>query len=249
MLQLSLLLALSALQVAATAPCDSLRVPILVYHNVQPAVDATRIHKAELTMRPAIFAEQMQYLKDHGIAVVSLGDLVDALQGRKKIAQPSVVLTFDDGRANQFEYAFPVLKRFGYTATFFPFTHAIGANPRYVTWDQLKAMQSAGMTIGSHTYLHARLDKVRDPSIMDREVRGSRETLRQHLNAPVRFLAYPFGAMSKASDSAVVAAGYTAARAFVGGPWNSPKLLMRLHAVPMTENMRAFERTVGPGTR
>ena len=227
------------------APPDSLRVPILVYHNVQPAVEGKGIRKAELTMRPEVFAAQMQYLKDRGVHVVSLGKLVDALEGKGTLPQPAVVITFDDGRVNQYEYAYPVLKKLGFTATFFPFTHAIGRNPRYFTWDQLKEMQAAGMTIGSHTNLHVKVSKIRDPKDWKVEIEGSRQVLREKLGSPVEFFAYPWGAVSTSGDSAVHAAGYRAARAFSGGGWNSRQHLIRLRAVPITENMKMFEHAVG----
>ncbi|MFN8581536.1 MAG: polysaccharide deacetylase family protein [Gemmatimonadaceae bacterium] len=235
-----------ALPVAHAPAVDSLRIPILVYHNVQPEAEGARVRRAELTMRPEVFAQQMQYLKDHGIAVISLAAMVDAIEGKRSVPQHAVVLTFDDGRVNQYEYAFPVLKRLGFTATFFPFTHAIGRNPRYFTWEQLKAMQDAGMTIGSHTNLHVRVDRIHDAATWKLEVQDSRAVLREHLGTAVEFFSYPFGALAPAGDSAVRAAGYRAARAFAGGTWNSTANLWRLKAVPMTENFHAFVRTVDP---
>ena len=121
---------------------DSLRVPILVYHNVQPASDGGRVRSAELTMRPEVFAAQMQYLKDNKIPVVSLGALVDALHGKGTLPPRAVVITFDDGRVNQYVNALPVLRKHGFTATFFPFTHAMDRNARYFTWAQLREMHS-----------------------------------------------------------------------------------------------------------
>ena len=251
MFALALIVALNTLSspptaVCAAGPADSVRVPILVYHNIAP-MEARR-SKDEFFVPPEVFAEQMQYLKDHSIAVVSLTALVDALQNHCSLPERAVVITFDDGRENQFENAFPVLKRLGFTATFFPFTHAMDANPRYLTWAQLKALQDAGMTIGSHTYLHPRVDKIRDAKLMHTEIAGSRETLQKKLGSEIAFFAYPFGAMSAAGDSAVRAAGYRAARAFSGGPWNSSRDIYHLHAIPTTENMERFKHTVDPTT-
>ncbi len=240
-----LLAALPHTSTPSPAP-DSIRVPILVYHNIQPANEASRIRRAELTMTPEVFAQEMQYLKDRGIAVVSLAALVDALNGKGTIAQPAVVITFDDGRVNQYEHAFPVLKRLGFTATFFPFTHAIGRNPRYFTWPQLLEMQKAGMTIGSHSNLHVRVDRIHDAATWQLEIKGSRDVLREHLGTSIDFFSYPFGALAVAGDSAVRAAGYRAARAFSGGAWNRASDNWRLHAVPITGEFAQFQRTVDP---
>lgn len=249
MLSLLASLALATSSCAAPATSDSLRVPILVYHNVQPAADGRAVRSAELTMRPEAFAEQMQYLKDQQITVISLGTLVDALEKKCGVPERSVVITFDDGRVNQYQYAYPVLRKHGFTATFFPFTHAMNKNPRYFTWDQLREMQAAGMTIGSHTHLHVRVDKVRDPKVMHSEITGSREILQKQLGTSAEFFAYPFGAMSASGDSAIKAAGYRAARSFGGGAWNSVRDLPRLRAVPITENMTHFRSVVNPSAR
>ena len=85
---------------------------------------------------------------------MSFGALVDALDGKETLPPLPVVITFDDGRENKYEFAYPVLRKLGFTATFFPFTHALGRNPRYFTLEQLQELQAAGMTIGSHTCLH-----------------------------------------------------------------------------------------------
>ena len=227
---------------------DSLRVPILVYHNIQSAAEGRAVRGADLTMRPEVFAAQMQYLKDHQIPVVSLGALVEALEGKRSLPPKAVVITFDDGRVNQYHNAVPLLRKLGFTATFFPFTHAMDRNPRYFTWAQLRELQQAGFTIGSHTSLHVRVDKMRDAK-MHEEVTGSREALQKNLGAcATEYFSYPFGVLAPQGDSAVRAAGYRAARAYTGGPWNSIQNRWRLKAVPMTENMKRFAQVVDPGS-
>ena len=119
-------------------------------------------------------------------------------------------------------------------------------NAHYFTWAQLREMQQAGMTIGSHTSLHIRMDKEHDPKVMREEVTGSRDLLRQKLGSNVELFSYPFGAVSAGAEAAVRAAGYRAARAYVGGPWNSSRDIMHLRAVPVTDNMARFRHMVDP---
>jgi peptidoglycan/xylan/chitin deacetylase (PgdA/CDA1 family) len=226
---------------------DSLRVPILVYHNIQPASEARGIRAPDLTMRPEVFAAQMQYLKDERIPVVSFSALLDALEGKRVLPPRAVVLTFDDGRVNQYHNAFPLLKRHGFTATFFPFVHAMDRNKRYFTWAQLREMQQAGMTVGSHTSLHVRVDRMKDAEHMRTEVEGSRRTLMERLGpAASELFAYPFGILAAAGDSAVRSAGYRAGRAYTGGPWNSWSSRWRLRSFPATEDMKRFVSIVNP---
>lgn len=225
---------------------DSLRVPILVYHNIQAASEGKKVRRADLSMRSEVFTAQLQYLKDHDIPVIALSVLVDALEGRRALPANAVVLTFDDGHEDQYLNAVPVLKRLGFTATFFPFTHAMDRNAHYMTWAQLREMQQAGMTIGSHTTLHVRLDRVQDPKVMYEEVTGSRTLMRQKLGTAADLFSYPFGALSADGEAAVRAAGYRAARAYIGGPWNSVRDIMHLRALPVTPDMARFRRIVDP---
>jgi peptidoglycan/xylan/chitin deacetylase (PgdA/CDA1 family) len=225
---------------------DSLRVPILVYHNIQSATEGRKVHRADLSMRSEVFAAQMQYLKEHDIHVVALSALVDALEGRSTLPAHAVVITFDDGHEDQYVNAVPVLKKLRFTAAFFPFTHAMDRNAHYFTWSQLRELQQAGMIIGSHTSLHIRMDKVHDPKVMREEVSGSRDLMRRKLGSDAEFFSYPFGALSANGEAAVRAAGYRAARAYVGGPWNSARDIMHLRSVPMTEDMARFRRIVDP---
>jgi peptidoglycan/xylan/chitin deacetylase (PgdA/CDA1 family) len=228
---------------------DSLRVPILVYHNIEPWPRGRPTAALDLTMRPEAFAAQMQYLADHRIPVVSMSALLDALEGKVTLPPKAVVITFDDGRVNQYQNALPVLQRLRFPAMFFPFVHAMDRNPRYFTWAQFREMMAAGMSIGSHGVLHVRVDRVVGPALHT-EVTGSRSTLREKLgDKATEFYSYPFGALAAAGDSAVRAAGYRAARAYGGGSWNSLATRWRLRSVPMTESMKAFIATVDPGAR
>ncbi len=239
--------ALCPLALSAQRAPDSLRVPILVYHNIQSKAEARGIRAPDLTMRPEVFAAQMQYLKDRKIPVVSFIALLDALEGKGKVPPGAVVLTFDDGRLNQYQSAYPVLRKHGFTATFFPFTHAMNKNPKYFTWAQLEEMQKAGMTIGSHTSLHERVDRMKGDK-MHAEISGSRELLMSKLGkAAGELFSYPFGVLAPQGDSAVRAAGYRAARAYTGGAWNNWQLRWRLRAVPVTEDMKRFTAMVDPG--
>jgi peptidoglycan/xylan/chitin deacetylase (PgdA/CDA1 family) len=233
-------------QGAARRAPDSLRVPILVYHNIEPWPGGKPTAALDLTMRPEAFARQMAWLAEHRIPVVSMSALLDALEGKATLPPKAVVITFDDGRVNQYHNAVPVLRKHGFTATFFPFVHAQDKNPRYFSWAQFREIMAAGMSVGSHGVLHVRVDKVTGPKLHE-EVTGSRETLRAKLGAPAtEFYSYPFGALAAAGDSAVRAAGYRAGRAYGGGAWNSLATRWRLRSVPMTESMRTFIAAVDP---
>jgi len=174
--------------------------------------------------------------------VVSFAALVDALEGRDTLPSRAVVITFDDGWENQYSHAFPILRRFGLTATFFVFTSPIGIDRKLMTWEQLRELQAAGMTIGSHTRTHPVLPDYH--AALHNEVAMSRADIAQHLGRAPDFFAYPFGAWDAQCAAWARTAGYRAARTYRGGAWNGRSDLYHLRAVPVTENMQNFERAV-----
>ncbi len=231
-----------------TAP-DSLRVPILVYHSVGPHTPGESDMQRSLRVSPDRFEDQMEILRDAGITVVPLARLVAALVDGEPLPPRSVVLTFDDGWVNQYLNAFPILVRFGYTATFFVFTNPMGRDARFMDWEQLGHLVEAGMTIGSHSRTHPWLGRITDPAELRREVGGSRTLLQERLGVDVHFFAYPFGEWSEGLAAAAEEGGYRAARGYPGGPWNQPSHRWNLRSVPVTDDLARFRRIVGADER
>jgi peptidoglycan/xylan/chitin deacetylase (PgdA/CDA1 family) len=224
---------------------DSTPIPILVYHNVAPLrPNANRIQRA-YDVRPEVFEAQMSWLRAHNVGIVSLGFLVDVLDGKAEAPKtPTVVITLDDGWEGQYRYALPVLRRFGYPATFFVFTNPIGRRDAYLTWEQLGAMRDAGMTIGSHSRTHPDLARLHDSTRLHDEVEGSRRILQQALKTPIEFFAYPFGEYSVDLMTAVQRAGYRAARSYSGREMPCPVSRWCLRAVGVPDELAAFERLI-----
>jgi peptidoglycan/xylan/chitin deacetylase (PgdA/CDA1 family) len=120
-----------------------------------------------------------------------------------------VAITFDDGTIGHFDHALPELSARGMTATFFVTTTWVG-QPGYAGWDQLRAMQKAGMEIGSHTRTHPFLSELQ-PEALTSELAGSRAEIERQLGREVRCLALPGGdAPRRALRHLLGDAGYTA---------------------------------------
>jgi peptidoglycan/xylan/chitin deacetylase (PgdA/CDA1 family) len=228
----------------AQAPADSIRIPIQVYHTVLPHHPEQTPEQRQLDVDTSVFREQMSYLAEHKYNVISFARLVDALEGHRPLPERPVVLTFDDGWANQYNHAFPVLRDFGFTATFFVTTKPMGTDPLYMSWDQIHELQAAGMTIGAHSRTHPKLTAVSD-SALRAEVEGSREEIQQHLGTTPRFFAYPYGAWDARTVAAVEAAGFQAARSLPYGPWIFSSMPFAIRSVLITDDMQAFERALG----
>jgi protein-tyrosine-phosphatase/peptidoglycan/xylan/chitin deacetylase (PgdA/CDA1 family)/predicted ATP-grasp superfamily ATP-dependent carboligase len=93
-------------------------------------------------------------------------------------------------------------------------------NRRFLSWDEAREMQQAGMAFGSHTHTHEILSKLL-PEQQEEELRVSRETLEKRLARPVSVLAYPVGERSTFSQETTMRllerTGYSAAFSHYGG--------------------------------
>lgn len=167
--------------------------PVLMYHYVSEPPEDADIYRQDLSVTPENFRAQMQYLADEGYSVISLYDLNRALRWGTPLPPRPVVLTFDDGYRDAYENAFPVLKEFGYTATFFVITSRLDeGHPAYLTWAMAQEMAAAGMSIESHTKEHPNLSG-REPDYLYYQIQGSIESISAHTGQPVRLFSYPAG--------------------------------------------------------
>ena len=119
---------------------------IFCYHRL---VDKVRYPGTEIT--PAAFEAQMKELKDKGITVISMQDLLAWKRGEKNIPPRCAVITFDDGWKSQYEVAWPILKKYGYPFTMFIYTEGVRGGSlgggEAITWEQLADMRDNGVDI------------------------------------------------------------------------------------------------------
>jgi len=172
-------------------------VAILTYHSLDDS-------GATLSTPPRIFAAQMQSLHERGIQVSPLSQVWQVLHGQAG-KEPLVVLTFDDGFRNVYEYGFPVLQYYGFPATVFLVTDYCGAlnawpgQPAAVErrpllgWPEVREMSAAGISFGSHTRTHPDLRGVTREKI-EEELVGSKQAIEDAIGRPVDTFAYPYGA-------------------------------------------------------
>lgn len=208
--------------------------PILAYHRVAPRDGSPG---DAFTIAPDIFAEQMERLADRGGVGIDLDTFVDGK--RLDDGRRPVVLTFDDGFADNRQHAWPILSRFGFRATTFIVTGQLGGRndwdgpsvPRYPLLGATDCAAGAApmMTFHSHSVSHRRFSLL-DRATVARELSESRAALAEVTGRPVDLFAYPFGSVTAAAALAVRAAGYRAACTCfpsVAAPAGNPLLLRR----------------------
>ena len=201
-------------------------VPILMYHRVGDASD-----KSGLSVSTGTFERQMEFLKVHHTRVMSLEDLTGHIRLEQGIPWNTVVITFDDGTGDNFQNAFPVLKKMGFPATIFMITRNIGKEG-WLTEEDLKILDTSGISVGSHTASHAFLpDLKKEESLL--ELRESRNCLEKILMHPVFLFSYPAGGVTKEAKALVAKEGYHGAVTTNYGTKRHD--LYALHRVKITE--------------
>lgn len=177
--------------------------PILMYHRVDVDRPADAVGRA-LTVTPAEFAAQLAYLHSRGIAGITL----DALRARLEAGQPLgrvVVLTFDDGYADQYRYAVPLLDRYGDRATFFVVMSTLGT-PRHLSWRELRRMNAQGEEIAAHGMQHDDLSLM-TAAQQAYQIDDSIARLHEYLGSRVDSYCYPSGRFNRTTLDLLRAAG------------------------------------------
>jgi peptidoglycan/xylan/chitin deacetylase (PgdA/CDA1 family) len=209
MLRIILFIVVNGLSGAVQALAASHGV-ILQYHHV--ATDTPAI----TSVTPALFRQQMTFLRDNGFAVWPLPRLVEHLQADKPVPDGVVVITFDDAYRNIHDNAAPILREFGFPFTVFVSTEFVANRQRgYMTWDDLSALQKLGGTLANHTHRHPhllrRLEGESESAWKARiqsEITTAEQLLQAHVGDHPRYLAYPYGEANEAVIAMVQQLGY-----------------------------------------
>lgn len=226
---------------AATGePASELRIPILIYHSVHPSrAGETEIQK-KMNVTPELFGEQLAYLRESGYTAISM-DMFEVFlrAGTSTVAKP-IVITFDDGWQNQYEHAFPLLRHYGMTATFYVYTSPLGKDARFMTWEEVKELAAAGIVIGSHTRTHPYLQQISEERLRA-EIFESKAILEAQLGRPIVHFASPFGYSDAHIAALAQEAGYHTARTAYQGTQHTWDERYRLTGYFAPQTMREFE--------
>lgn len=166
--------------------------PILEYHQV---TDEQLDPDFEVyNVPPAEFAAQMDYLQAEGYTTITLQDFMRVVHGKGKLPEKPIVLTFDDGYADNYTTMLPILEERDMTAVVYVITNELGKK-NYLTLDELKDMQRRGIEIGSHTADHLPLTSL-DATTRLKQIRESKIFLEWSGLQTIYSLSYPNGAFN-----------------------------------------------------
>ena len=194
---------------------------ILMYHNIAQPPPGVKLRSLYVT--PDMFRFQMWYLKQAGYQVVSLDEIADFVQPGSPTqgSEKKIALTFDDGFADFYHHAFPILQEYGYTATVYLVSgqignfntwdaHKLNAEKSLMNWQMIKVLSKGGITFGSHTQSHPFLTELSTSQAME-EIAGSKAALEDQLDCSVNHFCYPSGNYNDRITELVKSAGYKTA--------------------------------------
>lgn len=184
----------------------AINVPILTYHYIRVNPDRYDRLGFALSVTPADFAAQMDWLAGNGYHPITTEDLYTYLQGARGLPSKPVILTFDDGYADFYTTALPILLSHDFRAEEYVVSGFVG-QAGYMTAAQVKEADRSGIEIGSHTVSHANLATASTGASWA-QITQSKAFLEQLIGHPVVSFCYPSGKFSSAVASQVATAGY-----------------------------------------
>lgn len=131
-------------------------IPILMYHEIgEPEGPWGNLYVSEDN-----FIKQMEYLKNNDFTSITMEDLVENREGRKRLAKKPIIITFDDGYSSMYDFVFPIMKEKDMIGTFYIYPK------KFNTWnslteDQIKEMSDQNMEFGSHSMSHFDMGKMK----------------------------------------------------------------------------------------
>jgi hypothetical protein len=179
------------------------------------------------------------------------------------------VITFDDGLKSQYEVAWPIMKKYGYTFTMFIYTEGVRGGMfgggEAITWEQLSDMRDNGIDIEAHSATHQDLREGHPVTLVEpgakrsrkkltgadyekwiqNELVGSKQLLEQRLGIKVNCFAVPYGFYNERVKEIARNAGYEAMFTVYGQPitYTSPMDALGRYAIEANKP-KVFEDAV-----
>lgn len=170
-----------------------------MYHKVSPGIEDN------LTIDPYKLAAQWQWLQQEGYSTLSLPQYIDIASGKRQTyPEKAILITFDDGYLNNQLYAYPLLQKLGWQATFFIIADVVEGTrePEHtiqdvkMTTDQLRMLDPATVQLALHGYRHEHFGHLPVDEIV--QVLSTSIAIFDKSGLPYhKALAYPYGARPK----------------------------------------------------
>ena len=206
-LLISLLLQLSVVSISPAEAEEEMRdsATVLMYHRF----GESRYPSTNISIEQ--FEAHLAHLAGGNYTVLKLDDIIVRLRAGELLPDRTVAITIDDAYLSVYTEAWPRLTEAG-----FPFTLFVASSPidrelsGYMSWQQIRELQSSGVTIGSQTHTHPHMHRLSDEEVRA-EISTSNGRFIEELGLRPELFAYPYGEYSQFVIDAVKDAGFRAA--------------------------------------
>ncbi|NCX95588.1 MAG: hypothetical protein EBX41_04105, partial [Chitinophagia bacterium] len=147
---------------------DKHGIPVLMYHKVMLSTEDY------LTVNPHTLARQWQWLQEEGYKAIALDEYLQLIQKPlPALPYKPLLITFDDGYYNNYEYAYPLLQKMGWCATIFVITRTLTtdrtteADTDKLTVADYHKMDSATIQLALHGYHHEHFSQLTPLQVSD----------------------------------------------------------------------------------
>lgn len=171
---------------------------IITYHSVRPVNGEPK----SSYVLPQELDRQLAWLVQNGYEIVSLSQLVEAIEHQGPISPKWIAVTFDDGYADNYHHAYPILRKYKVPATIFLITGKINTEG-FLSLPQISDMALNQIEFGAHTVDHVSLTSV-SPEAAREQITRSQEDLQQITGSPVEHFCYPFGHFNSTIEAIMI---------------------------------------------
>jgi peptidoglycan/xylan/chitin deacetylase (PgdA/CDA1 family) len=168
-----------------------------MYHSISDDIWRDSHPYYEINTSPALFESHMRYLRENGYSTIGMHELKKNQAGLSLIEKP-VILTFDDGYADFYSQASPILEKYGFKAVVFLVTGFIKNGNRgrlngkeILTWEEIRVLTKSGTSFGSHSVNHPLLQKLSE-SDLEFELRQSKADVEDNIGESIDAFSNPF---------------------------------------------------------
>lgn len=207
------------------------------------------------SVTPEQFQQHLDFLLQHEYRVMHLEDIITALKTGIALPDKCIALTIDDAYISAFTEAYPRAVRYEYPLTVFVSTAAVDDRTEgYLSWEQMREMQSEGIGFQNHSHSHDHLIRRSDDESEDdweqriaADIQMAQNRIRDELGVTPTLFAYPYGEYNQALKQTVTSMGMIGFGQQSGPLWRQADFtaLPRFPMASFYARMRNFTRKVG----
>lgn len=211
----------------------------LCYHKVEP------VATGRYSISTAQFRKHLEFLKNGGYKSLNSEELLEQLSKNESFDNRRLIITFDDGYKNVYDYAFPIMQEYGFKGIVCIYPSFIGSSAA-MNWEQLSELLKAGWSVEPHSMTHANLaqhyGKETEIEFLHKEIMKPYEIIEAKLGNKVKFMVWPYGVYTDKTIEAAQKAGYAGAMTVDGGGNYAgiSNMLIKRQIIYSTDDMNRF---------